>query len=174
MKYLGVDYGEERVGLAVCDAAETMAFALRTLERRSMPTKEQFFGELLKVIAEEAIAGIVIGLPLPLDPPPDPALNPLDAHGQSDSENKLEESLSCRKVRNFAGRLARRVDLPIYLVNEALSSSEAETRLQQAGFKRDKLKARLDAEAAAVILQQFLNLPMEKRIPHEFHTPHPA
>ena len=150
MKYLGIDYGDERVGLAVCDAAESMAFALRTLERKSMPTKEQFFDELLKIFAEEGVGGIVIGLPLPLN-----------------STVDLEEPLSCRKARNFAERLARRTQLPIFLVNEALSSSEAETRLQQAGFKRDQLKARLDAEAAAVILQQFLNLPPEKRISYE-------
>ena len=150
MKYLGIDYGDERVGLAVCDSAETMAFALETLERKLLPTKALFFDALLKIIAEEAVEGVVIGLPLPLDPK--------EVHNHN-----AEEPLSCRKARNFAARLGRRIALPIYLVNEALSSAEAERRLQAAGFKRDKLKAKLDAEAAAVILQQFLNSPPEQR-----------
>lgn len=146
MKYLGIDYGDERVGLAVCDAGERLAFGLKTLERRLLPTKEQFFGELLGLVEQEDIGGVVIGLPLPLTPKAD-----------------LGEPLTCRKARNFAARLARRTDLPIYLVNEALSSSEAEDRLRQAGFKGIKLKNKLDAQAAAIILQQFLNLPLEQR-----------
>ena len=146
MKYLGVDYGDERVGLSVCDADERLAFGLKTLERKLLPTKEQFFGELLSLVEQEGIGGLVIGLPLPLNP-----------------KAALAEPLTCRKVRNFAGRLARRTALPIYLVNEALSSSEAEDRLRQAGLKGRKLKNKLDAEAAAIILQQFLNLPLEQR-----------
>ena len=146
MRYLGIDFGEQRIGLAVCDPNERMAFALKTLQRRQVPGREQFFSALLSIAAAEAVNGLVIGLPLPLEPHPE-----------------LGEPLTCRKVRNFAAALARRTSLPIYLVNEALSSNEAEMRLREAGLRGQKLEERLDAEAAAVILQQFLNLPPEQR-----------
>ncbi|MBQ4132820.1 MAG: Holliday junction resolvase RuvX [Desulfovibrionaceae bacterium] len=146
MKYLGIDYGDERTGLAVCDQGERMAFALKTLHRKTLPGREEFLRALLAIAEEQGAGGLVIGLPLPLNPDPD-----------------MGEPRTCRKARNFAARLGRRTSWPIYLINEALSSSEAEERLRQAGFKGQKLKDKLDAEAAAVILQQFLNLPLEQR-----------
>ena len=151
MKYLGIDYGDERIGLAISDHEERMAFALATLSRKTLPSKEAFYAALLNIIEEHNAEGVVVGLPLPLT-------RQLDAS---------QEPLTCRKARNFAASLARRCPVPIYLVNEALSSSEAESRLQEAGFKGQKLKEKLDAEAAAVILQQFLNLPQEKRTRYE-------
>ena len=155
MKYLGIDYGDERVGLAISDQDERMAFALKVIHRKFLPTKEAFFNSLLNTIDEEGAKGIVIGLPLPLYKP----------------EDKPEEPLTCRKARNFAARLHRRLpsqsEISIFFVNEALSSSEAEARLHEAGLKGQKLKDKLDAEAAAIILQQFLNLPQEKRIAYE-------
>ena len=151
MKYLGIDYGEERIGLAISDHEERMAFALTTLSRKTLPSKEAFFTALLNIIAEQNAGGVGVGLPLPLN----------------QHQGLSKEPPTCRKARNFAARLARRCSMPIYLVNEALSSSEAESRLQEAGFKGQKLKEKLDAEAAAVILQQFLNLPQEKRTRYE-------
>lgn len=151
MKYLGIDYGDERIGLAICDQGESIAFGLKTIQRKLMPTKEAFFAALLNIIEQEQIEGVVIGLPLPLNK----------------YENQPDESLTCRKVRNFAARLSRRMNLPIYLVNEALSSAEAESRLLEAGLRGQKLKDNLDAEAASIILQQFLNLPKEKISPYE-------
>ena len=147
MKYLGIDYGDNRIGLAVCDVNEQLAFALKVLERKLFPAKEQLFGELIRLAEYERIdGGIVIGIPIPLSPKTD-----------------LGEPLTCRKVRNFAARLGRRTELPIYLINEALSSNEAAYKLWEAGIKGKKLKNKLDMAAAAIILQQFLNLPLEQR-----------
>jgi putative Holliday junction resolvase len=124
MKYLGIDYGTRRTGIAVTDGAGMMAFPRRTIV---MSTRDAFFAELLSVVEEERPAGVVVGLPLL-------------AGG--------EETLITRQVRNFVARLRRRSSLPVYLVAEELSSFE-------------------DQQAAVRILESFLNLPEDRRIPLE-------
>lgn len=133
MKYLGIDFGTKRVGLAVSDPGESMAFPLRTVVRT---TRDKLFAELLQVIEEEKIEGVVIGLPLGLD-------------GM--------DTLTTRQVRNFAARLGRRTTLPLYYKNEELSSFDAEQELRESGLSGKKLKEALDRHAAARILQSFLN-----------------
>lgn len=132
MRYLGIDFGLKRVGLALTDNGGTMAFPFRTLVRT---TRKQFFEDLLAVIDEEKVEGVVLGLPLDLD-------------GQ--------ETETTRQVINFKNSLARRISLPIFLVNEALSSFEAEQALSRAGMKKKKQKPVLDQMAAVIILESFL------------------
>lgn len=132
MRYLGIDFGLKRVGLALTDSGGTMAFPFRTLIRT---TRKQFFEDLLAVIAEEKVEGVVLGLPL-------------DLEGQ--------ETETTRQVINFKNSLARRIDLPVFLVNEALSSFEAEQALSMAGMKKKKQKPVLDQMAAVIILESFL------------------
>ncbi len=210
MKYLAIDYGEERTGIAISDAGGKMAFALTALNRRQLRTKEHFFNALLKIIDDEAPELIVVGMPLstftvkpsvpgfvaianrpaeisgevpgevsgempgeiPGEIPGElPGELPIDIPAELPGETRIEpggetrgvESLTCRKIWNFVKRLKRRIDLPVYTVNEAYSSYEAETRLRQAGFKDKALLEKLDAEAAAVILETFINLPPEQR-----------
>ena len=166
MKYLAIDYGEERTGIAISDAGGKMAFALTTLNRRQLRTKEHFFNALLKIIADETPELIVVGMPLSvfkLKPSVAGFAGNGEAAGEVEGETRGAESLTCRKIWNFVKRLKRRIDLPVYTVNEAYSSYEAETRLRQAGFKDKALLEKLDAEAAAVILETFINLPPEQR-----------
>src|SRR6056297_2930037 len=114
MRYLGIDFGLKRVGLALTDPSGTMAFPYKTLHRT---TRRQFFEDLLAVMDQEKVEGVVLGLPL-------------DLEGR--------ETETTRQVINFKNSLARRTDLPIYLVNEALSSFEAEQTLTSTGMKRKK------------------------------------
>lgn len=135
MKYLCLDYGEKRTGYAVSDQDGAMAFARGAVVKK---TREAFFTDILKIITDEAAEAIVIGLPL---------------HGDG------SDSLTTRQVRNFAASLQRRIDLPIYFMVEAYSSSEAESMLkasQQKAYKRD---GRVDSLAAARILESFLGEP---------------
>ena len=132
MRYLGIDFGLKRVGLALTDPAGTMAFPHRTLVRT---TRKQFFEDLLGVIETEKVEGVVLGLPLGLD-------------GQ--------ETDTTRQVINFKNSLARRTPLPIFMVNEALSSFEAEQALSRVGMKKKKQKPVLDQVAAVIILESFL------------------
>ena len=82
MKYLAIDYGQKRTGIAASDAGGSMAFARTTLE--SAPP-EAFWRKLLTVIAEETPEGLVLGLPLNL---------------------AGEETEASARVRGFAGNCA--------------------------------------------------------------------
>jgi putative Holliday junction resolvase len=132
MRTLGIDFGLKRVGLAITDPEGMMAFPRPAIIRT---TKDKFFEELLTLIQAEAVEQIVVGLPLALD--------------GSDTE-------TTRQARNFAQRLARRTPLPIELMDERLTSAEAEARLKEAGLCGKKRKARLDSQAAVIILETWL------------------
>ena len=134
-RYLAIDFGLKRVGLAAAGPNSTMVFPLKTIFRT---TRAAFFEELLATIQEENIEAIVLGLPLDMDG---------------------NEQLISRQVRNFAASLARRVALPIYLENEVLTSFEAKDRLHDAGVFGSRRKKVLDQIAAVAILESFLNRP---------------
>ena len=140
MKFLAIDYGLKRTGLAVSDAGGAMAFPRGTLAMRG---KEAFLASILTFVADENIEGIVVGLP---------------SYGNGD------ESETTRMVRNVAARLGRHCPVPVYLMPEELSSSEAESRLRQGGQKSAQVKRRLDQAAAVLILESFLALPAERRV----------
>lgn len=131
-RLLGIDYGQARVGLAVTDPDGRVVFPLRTV---AWETRDGLFRALLDVIAEYGIERIVLGYP---------------------ARQGGDESLTGRQVRRFAERLARRTPLPITFVNEALSTEEAAERLREAGLSGKELAARVDAQAAAVILERAL------------------
>lgn len=133
MKALGIDFGTKRVGLAITDPERMFAFPYKVMERT---TRDAMFSELLGIIENEKIADIVIGLPISLDG---------------------EDTLTTRQVRNFAASLQRRVDLPIHLVDERLSSIAAEEELKEAGLWDRKRKKNLDSQAAKVILETWLS-----------------
>lgn len=117
-----------------------MAFPRCTLTLSPQGRKDGFFARLLAVIAEEAPAALVVGLPLPADG---------------------GESLTTRQVRNFVARLRRRVPLPVYLMPELLSTCEAETQLREVGARRRREV--LDQQAAVRILESFLADPHPER-----------
>lgn len=130
-RLLGIDHGLRVIGLAVSDPTGLVARPLRLLERTS---KRADFEAIRAVIAEMEIVGCVVGLPVS---PPE-----ITAYTQAD------------RVRLWASRLARAVPVPVYLWNERYSSQEAEDLLLERG---EPLPDRVDAVAAAVILQSFLD-----------------
>ena len=138
MKYLAVDYGLKRTGIAVSDARGYLVFPRRTL---CMSTRERFFAELAACLAEEAPDAIVVGLPLSMDG---------------------SESLSTRRARNFVERLKRRTELPVFWMNEQLSSYQAEQDLRAAGVRGASLEI-VDQQAACRILESFLVQPEHQR-----------
>jgi putative Holliday junction resolvase len=139
MKYLAVDYGQKRTGLAVSDAGGSMAFPLRVVP---MHGRERFVSELPEIARAEKAEALVVGLP---------------RHGDG------EHSETTRQVLNMVRTLQAQTDLPIYLVEEYLSSWDAEARLREAGRSGKKALARLDAAAAAAILESFLSLSAPQR-----------
>ena len=138
MRVLGIDFGERRVGLAITDASATLARPLRTLRRKtSVPQLvADLLAEIDQLIQEDGLARIVIGLPLRLDGSP----------------TGLTE-----RVRALAVRVAAHTRVPVVIQDERLTSREAEQRLALRERDWRKRKAKLDAAAAAVILQDYLD-----------------
>lgn len=139
MRVLGIDYGRRRVGLALSDATATLATPWRQLDRP--PSEAHTLARLLQAIAElretdDGLAAIVVGWPRALD------------------GGATEETA---RVEAFASALRARLDLPVLLQDERLSSHEAESRLARRERDWRRRKAQLDAAAAAVILQDYLD-----------------
>lgn len=141
MKYLAIDYGLKRVGIAVSDVDGNFAFPRCTLKRE---TKAAFFAELLALLEKEQAEAIVVGLPLYTDG---------------------TECLTTVQVRHFVESLKRRTSLPIYWMNEALSSAAAEHELYDFGMGFREVKKVVDQQAAVLILESFLDQTEERRLP---------
>lgn len=136
---LGIDLGRRRIGLAVSDPTGTLARPWQTIERG--PSDRQALQQLARIaesLAAEAdgLGTIVIGFPLRLDG---------SASEHTEHVNAMVEGLR------------RRVRVPIVLQDERLSSHEADQRLATRERDWRARKAKLDAAAAAVILQDYLD-----------------
>lgn len=139
MRVLGLDLGRRRIGVAVSDASGTLARPLRTIERG--PSDRLALRGLAALVeelatADDGLATIVVGRPTRLDGTP----TEQTAHAEQ-----------------MADGLRRRVRVPVVFQDERLSSHEADTRL--ASTERDwrVRKVKLDAAAAAVILQDWID-----------------
>ncbi len=138
MRVVGLDLGERRIGVAVSDASATLARPLRTIERGSSDAEaiERLHAMIEELAAEDDVASVVVGLPSRLDGSP----------------NRQTE-----RVGTMVARLSARLSVPVFTQDERLSSHEAEERLSLREKDWRKRKAKLDAAAAAVILQDFLD-----------------
>ncbi|MBN2138601.1 MAG: Holliday junction resolvase RuvX [Sedimentisphaerales bacterium] len=130
MRYLAIDHGVKRTGLAICDPSETIISPLAVMD-----TRADLLQKIADIVKAEQIGAVVLGLPLNMD----------------DSEG-----FQARFVRDFAADLGAHIDIPIHFQDERLSSFIAEEKLADADFTRKKAKKRLDAIAAAQILEAFL------------------
>ncbi len=133
MRYLGVDLGRARIGLAVADDVLRTARPVKTVHRR---TEAEDLADVGAVARDYEVTRAVLGLPLNMDG---------------------TEGPSARLARAFAPRLQAALGVPVELFDERLSTFEAETRLRDRGVSAKDRKAVVDAEAAAVILQGWLD-----------------
>jgi putative pre-16S rRNA nuclease len=127
-KLAGLDVGSKTIGVAICDAGWHFAGPLETLRRAKFTQDLQ---ALREVLVREQIAGIVVGLPLSMD--------------GSDSPRT-------QSVRAFARNLAP-LDLPILLWDERWSTQAVERAMIEADVSRARRAEKVDALAAAHILQ---------------------
>jgi putative Holliday junction resolvase len=139
VRIVGLDVGERRIGVAVSDVTRTLARPLGVLRPAGLDVDAvQLSADEIGRLAreEDGVASIVVGLPRRLDGTP---------------------SDMTRRVEQFARQLEARTALPVTLQDERLSSREAESRLaiREKGWR--VRKQRLDAAAAAVILQDYLD-----------------
>ncbi|HVR28684.1 MAG TPA: Holliday junction resolvase RuvX [Thermoanaerobaculia bacterium] len=133
MRYLGIDFGERHIGLAVCDDDERVAVALDTVTRSS---DRQAIDAVLAVADRETAGGIVVGEPLRLD----------GTRGDA-----------ALRSHSFAAKLGAATRRPIVLHDEALTSYEAQARLREAGATKRRRKAAIHALAAQILLQDWLD-----------------
>jgi len=133
LRILGLDYGEKRIGVAVCDELGITAQGLPTLIRQ---TQKHDLEVLNRWIQQYSIQEIVIGYPLRLDG---------------------SEGIQCEKVKRFALLLEKNFLLPVMKWPETLSTKEAEEILISSGIRWRKRKEKVDRLAACLILQSYLD-----------------
>jgi len=141
MRILGIDFGERRIGLALSDPTGTLASPLPTLKRRA--GKRPPLAALAQLAAEREVEAVVMGLPLTL---------------------AGEDSGWTQTVREVGESLSRRTGLPVHFVDERFTSVMAERLVRTSGLplrKREE-KERVDAEAAVLILQGWLDHRLKK------------
>lgn len=139
MRVLGIDYGARRIGLALSDATATLASPWRLLQRpASEPeTLRVLVGEVATLVADpDGLEAVVVGWPRRLD-------------GSPTDQTALVEA--------FANALRAQVPVPVVLQDERLTSTEAEARLARRERDWRKRKQHIDAAAAAIILQDYLD-----------------
>ena len=127
-----VDFGSVRMGIAICDSGQILASPLEVHPAADWQRDGDYFRSLAR---REQIAGMVVGLPIHCD------------GGES------PKSKACRK---FARWLADETKLPIRLFDERFTTSDAMRRMAGVGYTNKKKKKRVDAIAAQVILESFL------------------
>jgi putative Holliday junction resolvase len=132
-RYLGLDYGGRRVGVAVSDPGALIAQARETILVRGI---DDAVAKVCAVMAEYQVIGVVLGLPLNLSG---------------------EASELSREVEKFAEKLRAVSSIPVYFEDERLSSRQAENILHSYGKKIKGHKDKIDRISAAIILQSFLD-----------------
>lgn len=134
-RWLAIDWGERRIGLALSDPSGMIASPAGVIERRA--GKRPPVAELVRRAMSLEARGIVMGLPL-------------DGDG-----NETVRSTECRKV---AAELARRTSLPVSLVDERFTTAAALRAVREMGGSTRGRKGDVDALAATVLLQHALRM----------------
>ena len=128
-RLLGVDLGSKRIGLSICDDQRTIATPFKTIEKDDF---YKFISELEKVIKENDIDGIIVG-------------NPINMDGSSGS--------SSQSVKDVCKNILKKIDIPLCLWDERLSTVGAFNITSQLDVNVSKKVKNIDKNAAAFILQ---------------------
>ena len=133
LRALGLDVGEGRIGVSISDPTGLLSTPLTAITRSSLDSD---LAAILDLAKEHSVREIVVGMPLSLN-------------GQFGPQARITE--------HFLRALSKRASIPIRRWDERFSTQEAERRLREAGAKPSRDRGRLDAAAAAVILQGYLD-----------------
>ena len=137
MRILGLDPGERRIGIAISDPTGTLAHPLQTLVRGS---REEDFSAIAALVAEHDVELVVVGWPLSLDG---------------------TEGPQARRVARYTDALAACLPVPVVSWDERFTTAAADEILRQIrgrkGRRRARARGQVDAIAAAVILQSYLD-----------------
>ena len=130
---LGLDVGKKRIGVAGCDGTGLIATGLTTIERTSF---KKDIEQLEKLVEEREAQVLVVGLPYSMN-------------------GTL--GFQAQQVQKFAKRVAKALQLPVEYVDERLTSVEAQEQLKAQKRFDSRNKGLIDRQAAAIILQQWLD-----------------
>ena len=136
MRYLGLDLGTKTLGVAISDATGLIARPFKVI---SFPKEDYEFAlkELMPILEEYKISKIALGLPKNMDG---------------------SEGFASTRSKEFKKRLESVTDIPVYLIDERLSTVEAEKILLEADVSRGKRKKVIDGVAAVLILETFIKM----------------
>lgn len=137
-KYLGIDFGLKRVGIAITDENLTIAF-----QRDHIPNDKNLCLAISKIAAEEGITRIVIGLPVALS-------------GERNEQTEITEKFA-HALRSELGR--QRVSAETDFIDERLTSRIAEAEVVKTGMKKSKRRDKgvIDRMSAQIILQNYID-----------------
>jgi len=152
MKLLGLDLGERRIGAAVSDDMGLIATPLEVIHRTS---RVQDFRRIATLIREQQVAGLVVG-------------HPLNDDGSAGPQAQRAERYVAALVEALA---AEGLDLPITFWDERLSTQRAEEVMALSGRRARQHRERIDAVAAAIILQDYLDEQRPPAAPPEEDVP---
>jgi putative Holliday junction resolvase len=133
MRVLALDVGDKRIGVAISDPSQVLARSLKVIERGS---RQQDFVAVARLVEKYEVEKVVVGYPRSLD-------------------GTVGEQ--AEKVERYAAGLAESLTVPVLLWDERLSTVSAERLMREAGLRGKKKRERVDAVAAAVILQDYLD-----------------
>lgn len=132
-RILAIDYGTKRIGLAVSDALGITAQGIQTFERTNLADALRHIQELVEEFSAELV---LLG-------------NPISQRG---TETAMSE-----RVASFGEKLRRRLKCPVELVDERLTSAEANRVLRESGISIEKRRGARDRMAATLLLQAYLD-----------------
>jgi|TARA_B100001758_G_C18348844_1_gene578601 putative Holliday junction resolvase len=132
-RVLGIDYGEVRVGLSLSDLTQTIAKPFKTIMYKNI---NNLLDQLKEIIVENEVERLVVGIPYNM---------------------KGEDTKQTLKVKEFISFLESNLSYDIDLIDERLSSIEAEKTMHKMNIKTGHNKSDIDKIAASVILQEYLD-----------------
>lgn len=133
MRIMALDVGDKRIGVAISDPQGLIAQSLMVIERRGMTHD---LGTLGNLIRAHQVEKIVVGLP-----------------------RRLDGTLGTQaaKAQAFGEEVQKQLEIPVVFWDERLTTAQAERLLIEAGVKREARKKRIDAVAATLLLQSYLD-----------------
>jgi len=141
-RWLSLDLGKVRIGVALSDPLGLTAQPLLVL--KSAGTQQDIIA-IGKLVNEHEVTQVIVGLPFNMDG---------------------TESATTQKVRDFTEKLLKRLSVPVYYVDERLTSKQAERLMIEGNVRRGDRRQKIDKVAAALILQSALEgtllIPVEK------------
>ena len=139
MRFMGLDVGDKRIGIALSDESATIASPTETLQRRG---NRKDIAHLLDLARRETVTRILVGMPYSLDGSTGP---------------------QALKVSRFATALAAETEIPVTTWDERFTTVDAEIALREAKVSPGARRAKIDRAAAAIILQSYLDDQRERR-----------